>query len=119
MKKSKEQSEILADRMVAVQNEIKEQARKCGNTGIFQFIPHEYLKDLSENPVAVIYRFFAIGRADTMKEALQLFEEYKHRNKMEMLQEATLYETQRGNSLLETNNKIAAMNLAVNIFQMF
>lgn len=83
-------------------------------TGIFNILPAEYL-DPDDRAVSYILSYLQSGRADSLKEAMNLFEEEKHRLNMERMQNQALEQSRLNSRLLKYNNIINAIDTINNL----
>lgn len=102
------QKQMLIDRAESVIANLRE-------TGINQLFPQEIWGNLYD--MQHIYSFFELGRADSIKEALNLLEESNHRARMENMQGQMLQQQQQTNQQLFWGNMINAGNALNNVLK--
>lgn len=105
--------ENLKNKQQTFVNEILE-CHKCFNECGGLNLPMKYF-----HPTALksFDNYFRTGRADSLKEAMNLFEAEQHRLNMENMQNEALRQAQIANNLAIQGNAINAANAAANIFR--
>ena len=79
--------QLLMDQRNAITDDLTNQIQTIQQTGIQTILPEQYL---DATALDYIYGYLIGGRADNIKEALNLFEEEKHRLNMENMQYESL-----------------------------
>ena len=99
--------QLLMDQRNAITDDLTNQIQTIQQTGIQTILPEQYL---DATALDYIYGYLIGGRADNIKEALNLFEEEKHRLNMENMQYESLKQAQINNKLTMYGNIINAAN---------
>ncbi len=118
-KKSKEsrlneEISMLENKLSEYDKELKNLANIIMKTGITNILPEKYLNPV-DRVVNYLLDYFNSGRADSLKEALNLYEEDSHRLRMEQMQNEALMQSQEQSRLLRYNNIINAANAINNL----
>ena len=110
------ESEIAAlqDQLQTLNNTLQQQVELIRQTGIQNILPEQYLNPADQS-VKYILNYLQTGRADTLKEAMNLFEEEKHRINMENMQNEALKQAQANGKMLFYGNMINAANAISNL----
>lgn len=104
----------LESRIKAYDSELNTLVNSAIKTGISNILPEQYLNP-DEQAVNYILTYLQSGRADSLKEAMNLFEEEKHRLNMERMQNQALEQSRVNSQLLRYNNFINAANTLNNL----
>lgn len=107
-----EQIYILQKRAQELKYELVTKYDEITASGILNILSEEYMQS---NLLNKLISYLRLGRADTMKEALNLLEEEFHRNNIEYIQHQVLSELKHNNNLSTTNNILTAINTFNNL----
>lgn len=110
------ESEITAlqEQLQTLNNTLQQQVESARQTGIQNILPEQYLNPADQS-VKYLLNYLQTGRADTLKEAMNLYEEEKHRINMENMQNEALKQAQANGKMLFYGNMINAANAISNL----
>lgn len=105
---------VLKNKILQLSSMLQTYIEAIRQTGIQDILPEQYLNPV-EHSVKYILGYLETGRADNLKEAMNLFEEEKHRINMEYMQNETLQQTRINGQMLFWGNMINATNAINNL----
>jgi len=94
--------------------ELNNLVKDAVETGIQNILPEEYLNP-ENRAVTYLLSYLQSGRADSLKEAMNLFEEDKHRMNMERMQNQVLEQSRLNGQELRYNNILTAIDTINNL----
>lgn len=104
----------LRNQFQTLNNSLQQQIELVRQTGIQDILPEQYLNPVDQS-VQYILSYLQTGRADSLKEAMNLFEEEKHRINMENMQNEALQQAKANGKMLFYENMINAANTLNNL----
>lgn len=105
---------VLRDQFQTLSNSLQQQIELVRQTGVQDILPEQYLNPVDQS-VKYILGYLRSGRADNLKEAMNLFEEEKHRINMESMQNEALQQAKANGKMLFYGNMINAANTINNL----